>query len=711
MKRIFLALVFSIVVLLPIYGQYFTVEDIELGRISYLRPATIENIQWLGNSDKMLYSSDSTVYITNIQGDSVSKVIGLGKLNQILSGLGETTGTTFPLLSALSDTEVCFFTGSHLVIYNIRNNATLNFIVPDTAGNMHMSPTQRRIAYTLGNNIYLQDPSAPAVQVTFDSLDGIKNGNIVYRNEFGIETGLFWSPLGNYLAYYRKDERGVSKYPLVDIDARVARYVPIRYPMAGMKSEETEVWIYSLQTKSSVKLQISGDREQYNTNISWTPDEKLVYIQHLNRGQDTMVLKSYDVMTGMLEKVLFTEVNAKYVEPVNPLVFSKTSPGDFFYQSERDGFNHIYYYSATKDELTLLTPGEWEVTGFAGTDPTEGKVYFMATRDSPLEYNLYCVDRKTGKINRLTKDNGTHTVHFNKKMDFYIDEYNAVSVPGNIMISDVQGNPVKKLLTAGNPILKYELGEVQTGTILAADDTTPLFYRLVKPVHFKASKKYPVVVYVYGGPHVQLITDEWTDRIMYLLQYLAQHDIASFVLDCRGSDLRGRKFEDVIFRQSGIPQLYDQMRGVAFLKSLPYIDTTRIGVHGWSYGGYMTLSLMVNYPGVFKVGVAGGPVTDWKYYEVMYGERYMDRPEENPEGYEKTSVLNKVADLQGKLLIIHGGIDPIVVPQNSLLFLQACIKNGKQVDYFVYPEHEHNVTGKDRVHLTRMITDYFIENL
>jgi dipeptidyl-peptidase 4 len=711
MKNSVIGLLFILLPAITGYSQYFSVRDIELGYESYLEPASIKNLEWSENPDTYIYSDDSMLYMASTTGDNVLGMLSLKELNKslFLSGIGELT--SFPKITTLDGDQLNFKLPNCQVIYSIRDKHAYNFIVPDSAGNLAFNPRMQSIAYTLGNNIFIQDSLASVFQITHDSVDGIKNGDIVFRSEFGIEKGLCWSPQGNYLAYYRKDETFVTNYPLVTIQSRIARLKTTRYPMAGMKSEESDVFIYSMDTKSSVKLQISGDREQYHTNLSWLPDESALYIQHLNRDQDTMVLKSYSAITGEPVKVLFMETNARYVEPQNPIVFSKLAAGNFFYQSQRDGYNHLYYYNAAQGKLEQLTSGPWEVTKFLGFNESEQAVFFMANRDNPLEDHLYKLDRISGEIFKLTTEPGTHLVKLNTNRTCFIDDYSNFTTPRKIQIRNTDGDLMKDLLTAPCPFQHIELGEVVTGTMLAADDSTILYYQLTKPVNFRKSKKYPVVIYVYGGTHLQLITNAWMDRTAYFQQYLAQHGIASFMLDSRGSDKRGMAFESCIHRQSGLPQLADQMRGIDFLKSLSFIDTSRIGVHGWSYGGFMTLTMMVSYPEVFKVGVAGGPVTDWKYYEVMYGERYMDRPEQNPEGYAKTSLINKAGNLQGKLLIIHGGIDPVVVPQQSLLFLQEGIVQGKDIDYFVYPTHEHNVMGKDRVHLAQKITSYFIDNL
>jgi dipeptidyl-peptidase-4 len=695
-----------------ISAQHFSVQDIEIGRKSYLSPQTFENLQWKGNSGTLIYTANKSIYEINTKDYKTKNILSLDKLNQIVISKGLDSISDFPALTFHSENEYSFIVREGMVLCNLKNQAITAFYpLPGTAENMEFNYKPGIIAYTLGNNIWIEDKTGNKFQVTHDSTDGIVNGDTVYRNEFGMDKGIYWSPQGNYFAFYRKDESKVTKYPLMDINHRVAQLKDIRYPMAGMESEETEVWIFSIIDHSLIKLSIEGDPEQYHTNLSWSTDEQAIYLQHLNRDQNLMILKSYSAKTGKFIKQFFTESDEHYVEPLNPLVFSQKNSENFYYQSRRDGFNHIYYYDKAKDSLAQLTKGNWEVTEFKGFGASERYFYFMATKDSPLERQLYKLNRSNGTIVKLTKEQGTHEIILSSDKSLFIDTYSSNTVPQKIVVGNSRGEIEKVILNVPNPIEDYSLGQVETGTIKAADDTTDLYYRLVKPVDFDPAKKYPVLIYVYGGPHVQLITNSWMDRIDYFQQYMAQRGYISFTLDCRGSEGRGRAFEDIIHRNTGIPQLEDQYRGVCFLGSLTYADTARIGVHGWSYGGYMAISMMLHYPGIYKVGVAGGPIIDWKLYEVMYGERYMDKPEENKEGYDLTNLNNYAGNLQGKLLIINGALDPVVIGQNSLTFLEACIKNGKQVDYFVYPLQEHKVQGPDRVHLTTMISEYFLRNL
>ena len=293
----------------------------------------------------------------------------------------------------------------------------------------------------------------------------------------------------------------------------------------------------------------------------------------------------------------------------------------------------------------------------------------------------------------------------------YIDTWSSLTVPNVTDLCYSDGSPLRNLLVAEDPTLEYAYTEIVLGSIKSADGRFDNYYRLIKPKDFDPDKKYPVILYVYGGPHSQMVKNTFMAELRRWEMYMAQRGYLVYVQDNRGTQNRGAEFEKAIYGQCGQAEMADQMEGIKMLMELPYVDKDRIGVHGWSYGGFMTISLMTNYPEIFKVGVAGGPVIDWKWYEVMYGERYMGHPDTNPEGYAKTSLINKAGDLKGKLLICQGAIDPVVLWQHSLSFVRACVVNNIQVDYFPYPRHEHNVLGKDRVHLHDKITMYFEDYL
>ncbi|WP_242034343.1 S9 family peptidase [Dysgonomonas sp. BGC7] len=563
------------------------------------------------------------------------------------------------------------------------------------------------MAYTKDNNLYIQDGKGKEIAVTNESNKGVVSGQTVHRNEFGIDKGTFWSPQGDLLAFYKMDETMVTDYPLVDISARVARLKDIKYPMAGMKSHHVTIGIYNPVTNNTVFLNTGTPKEKYLTNVTWSPDGKSVYIAELNRGQDTCVLKSYNAASGKLEATLFTETHKKYVEPEHGAIFLKSDPSKFLWFSKRDGFNHLYLYDVSGKLIRQITSGSWDVLSVLGFDEKGENLFYLSAEASPIEKHIYKLDLKTGKKIQLSKEEGMHSAMLSASGRYISDVYNSQYNAGKAAITDTKTNKTHIFHSAKDPFRNTKLPEITLGSIKTDDGKTDLYYRLVKPLNFDPNKKYPVVVYVYGGPHSQMVNNSWMAQTRGWEIYMAEKGYIAFSLDNRGTSNRGFDFENITHRQLGVVETKDQMSGVAYLKSLPYVDADRIGVHGWSFGGFMTMNLMLRHSDVFKVGVAGGPVTDWKYYEIMYGERYMDSPQENPEGYKETSMVNRASDLKGRLLIIHGDEDPTVVMQHSLQFIKSAIGKGTHPDFFVYPGHGHNMIGRDRVHLHEHITRYF----
>lgn len=335
------------------------------------------------------------------------------------------------------------------------------------------------------------------------------------------------------------------------------------------------------------------------------------------------------------------------------------------------------------------------------------EVYFLSNEENPIENKYYKLNVKSGKKEILTPAKGMHKATLNQSGTYLTDWYSSQENPRKVDIVDINKKKSETYFEAKDPYEGYTMPEIQVGTLKAADGETDLYYRLVLPTDFDPTKKYPVVVYVYGGPHSQGVVDSWQGGARGWDVFMAQKGYIVFNLDNRGTSNRGTDFEQITHRQLGIEETKDQMKGIEFLASLPYTDMDRVGVHGWSYGGFMTLNLMLRHPEVFKVGVAGGPVVDWKYYEIMYGERYMDSPKENPDGYTETSMLNHIGNLQGRLLLIHGDMDPVVLMQHTSQLLRSAVEEGVHPDLFIYPGHEHNVMGKDRIHLHEHITRYF----
>lgn len=599
---------------------------------------------------------------------------------------------------------------NYLVHYNVSTKNIDKALLYDAKGkNAAVNATNTLTAWLDGNNIKITNAENVTKNVTLDQDLGIVNGSdYTHRQEFGIDKGMWWSPVEDKILYYRKDETMVANYPLPQWDTRVATIKDTKYPMAGEKSEEVTLVVYDLKTDKKVTLQTGEPKEQYLTSVTWDANGKFVYVGVLNRGQDHLKLNKYDATSGKLVKTLFEEKLSTWVEPQHDLMFLPNNPKQFIYQTDVEGFNQMFVYNTDGKLIKKLGYKDVIVQKTLGFSANGKSISYIGITNNGLDRQLFSVDIASGKTTQLTSVSGYHNASLSSDGSYILDQYSNTTTPNKIQTIAVKSKKANVLVEAKNPLQGViDMPKMELVKITSADGKTPLNGRIIYPADYDANKKYPVMIYVYGGSHAQLVTNRWLGGAGMFDYYMAQQGYVVFTLDNRGSDARGRDFTRVTHRNLGVAEMEDQMQGVNYLKSLPFVNADKIGVYGWSYGGFMTTSLMLNYNDVFKVGVAGGPVMDWKWYEAMYGERYMDTPQDNPEGYKNTSTLNKVKNLKGELLVIHGAQDPVVVQQHSMEFIEACIKAGVQVDYFLYPTHEHNVRGKDRVHMNAKIAKYF----
>lgn len=675
-----------------------------------LYPESIRNLSWRAGTNNFTFVEDDAMLQQDASNpDKVDTVLKTDEFKAADGAPEDLRGIPRP--KWINENRFYFDNDHKIYVYDFESGIIKKVNeYPEEAENVEVDKNTFSVAYTIDNNLYVST-DGQQMAVTEESNKDILFGHVPSRNEFGIENGSFWSPDGKLLAFYKIDQTEVAKYPQVDIFHRIARYDPLAYPMAGEKSQIVHLGVFNPGVNQITWLETNGPENQYLTSVTWGPAGKYIYTGVLNRDQNHLKMNQYDAISGEFVKTLFEEQNDRYVEPLHPLVFLKQNPDRFIWQSRRDGWSHLYLYNTSGELIRQVTIGEWEVTDFLGTDPGEKFVYYESTIASPIERHLCRTEIKNGKTKQLTSTSGTHSIYASDSKDYFIDIFSSTDMARAYYLLDDEGETIKVMKEDKDPWEDYKIGDMNIFTIKADDGKTDLYCRLIKPIDFDPSKKYPALVYVYGGPHAQLIMNSWGGSAGFWLNLMAQKGYVVFTLDNRGSANRGFEFESIIHRQCGEKEMADQMAGVEYLKALDYVDTTRIGVDGWSYGGFMTTSLMLRHPGVFKVACAGGPVIDWKWYEVMYGERYMDTPMENPDGYNKARVLNYVDQLDGKLLIIHGTMDPVVMWQNSLTFLDECIKQGKQVDYFVYPGAAHNTRGKARVHMFEKITDYFNDYL
>ncbi|MCC3158319.1 S9 family peptidase [Hymenobacter sp. 15J16-1T3B] len=700
--------------------QLLTVED--AFRNPALAPANLKQLTWIpGSNDEFSFvrteNGQDELVRGRAAGGPLQPVVSMANLYKALQAAGAPTlkAAAFPQLQwAGPDAFVVSMPSRDVFRYSVADGkATKLLSYQAGADNVDFDPAKTRVAFTKEQNLYVSLPGQENVAVTTEANPAIVNGQAAHRSEFGITKGTFWSPKGTKLAYYRMDQTMVTDYPLVSVAPTPAQAEPIKYPMAGDKSHEVTVGVYDVASGKTVFLQTGEPKEQYLTNISWSPDEKSIYVAVLNRDQNHMWLRQYDATTGALVKTLFEETDTEYVEPTHPLMFVPGHPDQFVYQSERSGYNHLYLYSTSGKLLRQLTQGTWLVTDVLGFDAKGKTLYYASNQDGTIQRHLYSVGLSGGKPKKLTSQAGTHAGTLSPSGEALLDSYSSQTTPRTVAVLGTKdGKARQQLLNAPNPISNYRLGQTKVFPIKAADGQTDLYARLITPPGFDPNKKYPAVIYVYGGPHVQLVTDSWLGGGNLWMQMMAEKGYVVFTVDSRGSGNRGLPFEQATFRQLGTQELADQLKGVDYLKSLPYVDSQRIGVHGWSFGGFMTTTMLTRAPeGTFKVGVAGGPVIDWRMYEVMYTERYMDTPQQNPEGYQKANLLGYVQNLKAPLLMIHGTVDDVVVWQHSLDYLKNAVDHGVQLDYFVYPGHPHNVMGKDRVHLYTKITNYLDQYL
>jgi dipeptidyl-peptidase-4 len=687
------------------FGQKeLTLSDAVMEQYRKFYPEQPLLFQWIPEKTEYTFLKGYTTLVkSGVSTNGDTDWMTIAEVNQL-------AGTKFGWFSGfewLNATEFLINDGHQFVKVNpTAKTAVIVNQIGENSENALASSVSGNVAYTVDNNVFLSFGKDNAIQVTNFTDKNIVSGQAIARSEFGISGGLFWSPNGKVLAFYQKDEMEVHDYPLLDINETPGKLKSIKYPMAGQKSERPKVGIYNSETKNLVYVSPRGTYDDYLTNVTFSPDNNFVIIAEVNRDQNHMWLNVYDANTGSYVRTLLEETSDKWIEPEHAAFFPSETSNNFIWISEKDGFNNLYYYDFNGKLIAQLTANKFVAKEILTAK--NGKVYFAATGENPLNTLVYSVDLK-GKQALLTKTEGTHQFAISSNGALYYDGYSNHSTPFIASIFTSTGKMAKHLLTASNPLADYKMGVTEIGSITGKDGSK-LYTRLIKPSNFDASKKYPVLIYVYGGPHAQMITNSWYDGSSLWMNWLAEQGYLVFTVDNRGSSERGFAFESQIHRQLGTVEMEDQLSGVDYLKSLAYVDGNRIAVHGWSFGGFMTTSLLLRHPGVFTCGVAGGPVTDWKYYEIMYGERYMDRPEQNKEGYEQASLLTHAKNLKDELLLIHGTVDDVVVMQHNYSLVKKFVELGIQMDFFPYPMHPHNVRGKDRVHLMEKVLKFVIEH-
>lgn len=583
------------------------------------------------------------------------------------------------------------------------------------------SPDVSHIAFTRSNNLfYVKVQDMSEVQVTDDGkFNRIINGSTdwVYEEEFGFAQAFYWSPNGQKLAYYRFDESMVKEYNLQKWN-RGQLYPEdyrFKYPKAGETNSVVEIVFYDLASKQKVKPDLGSDQDIYIPRAQWTTDPNLFSVRKMNRLQNEAELIHIHATTGATQ-VILKEVSDTYVdmEYTDELIYTADKKY-FIAASERSGYKHLYWYSIDGKLIHPITTGNWEVTQLVGYDEKAKTVYYLSTEGNYLNRTFYSISMDGKKKTKLSNQEGWHSINLSKDNQFYIDNFSNAAQPLTVSLFKTKGNALVKVLEANESLKKtlneYGIGPKEFFTYKSADGTTDLDGYLIKPFNFDASKNYPVLVYQYSGPRSSSVSNSFGGGYFYWYHMLAQQGVLVAVIDTRGTGNRGEKFAKMTYKQLGKYELEDLLAGARHLGALPFIDEARIGIFGWSYGGYMTSLAMTKGGGVYKLGIAGAPVTNWRFYDTIYTERFLQTPQLNPGGYDDNSPTTYAANLQGKFLLIHGTGDDNVHFQNSVALEDGLIRAGKQFRSFYYPDLPHGWGGKPRQHLLVMMTEFIQENL
>jgi len=583
----------------------------------------------------------------------------------------------------------------------------------EAIADVKISPDGKFVSFVREHNLFLLSVAdGKARALTSGGTEEIRKGELdwVYPEELDLKTAYWWAPDSTKIAYLQMDESKVSKYPLVNYESFDGHAEEERYPVAGGSNPVVHVYSVNVSGGKPALMDTGAETNQYLPRVNWLLDSKRIAIQRLNRPQTQLDLLVADAETGK-SKVLLSEKDAYWINIADEIYFLKDGKR-FLWTSERSGYRHIYLYGLDGKEVEQVTNGKWEVTRLESVDDAKGIVYFNATEKSPMERHLYRVGLDGKNFERITRQDGVHTIQFSPDASAFVDTWSSAMTPAQQWV--VKSDGTSAVALNGNKVAElgeYHLSPLEFVTVKSHDETE-LNAWVIKPANFDATKKYPVLVYTYGGPHAQVVMNQWGGATFLWHELMAQKGFVIFALDNRGSAGRGHVFEVPIHLRPGTQELSDQRDGVVWLKSQPWVDSRRIGIWGWSYGGHMTLHAMFEDPDDFKAGFAGGPVTDWHYYDTIYTERYLGLLPEHEQDYRDSSPIGKAGQLRGNLLIAHGTGDDNVHFANTLAVLDKLIEYGKYAQVMAFPGRGHGVSDPPaRIILMNRVTQFFMENL
>ena len=573
-----------------------------------------------------------------------------------------------------------------------------------------------KVAFVFENNLYVKKiGEKTATQITSDGkINHIINGGTdwVYEEEFGFSRGFQWSPDGEKIAFYRFDETDVPEFTMTNYrDDAYPEYVTFKYPKVGAKNAAVSVMIYHIDAKMTAKVQIDNPLE-YIPRIVWSKDAGKLIVFNMNRHQNYLQLLAANAKTGKTT-VLLEEKNQYYIDIHDNLTFLGKGE-QFVWTSEKDGWNHVYLYDIGGKEIAQLTKGKWEVTNFYGIDEANGKIYYQAAKDGPIYRHIYEADIKTQKERQLTTQQGTNSAQFSSTFDYFVNTYSTINSPATYTVHNRSGKIVRVIEdNARLATVQKEVGVLPVEFFdFITSENVKLNGYMIKPANFDKNQKYPVFMYQYSGPGSQQVVDSWRGANYWWFQMLAQQGYLVACVDGRGTGARGEAFKKMTYKQLGHYETIDQIEAAKWLGRLPYADANRIGIFGWSYGGYMSSLAILKGNDVFKAAIAVAPVTNWKWYDTIYTERYMQTSEENPEGYQQNSPVYFADQLKGNYLLVHGMGDDNVHFQNTAEMANALIMANKQFDTYFYPNRNHGIYGGNtRLHLFNKMTNFLEEKL
>lgn len=578
------------------------------------------------------------------------------------------------------------------------------------------SPDNKYVAFVRDNNLFYVDMATMQErQITTDGKwNHIINGSTdwVYEEEFGFAQAFFWSTDGTQIAYYTFDESQVPEYNMQVWGPLYPQDYKFKYPKAGEKNAIVSISVFDLKTGKSTKMDIGPENDQYIPRINWTNTPNLLSIRRMNRLQNTLEILHADSKTGQ-SKVILTEKDKAYVDINDDLTYLANGK-QFVFSSEKDGFKHLYLYDMGGKLVRQITKGNWEVDNFLGVDEKNGLVYYTSTEVSPLERHLYSIKLNGKGKKNLTPAKGTHSINMSPDHTYFLDYYSTINSPTTVSLYTANGKQVKVLednekLRAN--LDRYQIPKAEFFQFKTKDEVTLNGYT-IKPVNFDPSKKYPVLMFLYGGPGSQQVVDSWGGRNYLWHSYLTQQGYIIAVIDNRGTGGRGSDFKKVTYGNLGHYETIDQIEGAKFLGGLPFVDKDRIGIWGWSFGGYMSSLAITKGADVFKAAIAVAPVTNWRFYDTIYTERFLKTPQENPKGYDENSPVFFADRLRGKYLIIHGTGDDNVHFQNAIEMVNALVKANKPFESAYYPNRNHGISGGNTsIHLYTKMTDFVLKNL